>query len=74
MIDVRRRWGFFCAGAEARGVLADVGPTATVGCGACAPVVRLCGEVMVAVGLGACLAVGVVFAEAVVVLREAVFV
>mgnify|MGYP001739006539 CR=1 FL=1 len=74
MIDVRRRWGFFCAGAEAPAVVVGVGSTAMVGCGACAPADRLCGEVMVAVGLGSCLPVVPFLVEAVAVLREAVFV
>ena len=53
MIDVRRRWGFFCAGAGAPSVVAGMGSTATVGRGACAPADRLRGEAVAVVGLDA---------------------
>ena len=53
MIDVRRRWGLFCAGAEARGVLAGVDPTVMADCGACVAEGCLLGEAVAVVGLDA---------------------
>ena len=49
MIDVRRRWGLFCAGAEARGVRAGMGSKVMAGLGACLAVGVIRGEAVGAV-------------------------
>ena len=49
MIDVRRRWGLFCAGAEVRGVLAGMGSKVMGGLGACLAVGVIRGEAVGAV-------------------------
>ena len=74
MIDVRRRWGFFCAGAGAPSVVAGMGSTATLGCGACVAEGCLLGEAVVALGLGACLPVVLFLGEAVAASWEALLV
>ena len=71
MIDVRRRWGFFCAGAGAPSVVAGMGSTATAGCGACVAAGCLLGEAVAAVGRDSCLFADRFCDEAVAALWEA---